>query len=138
MRKIPKKVLLVGLALLIILITAVAVILISRLVSDSKNPTTTSQIKLDKVKSGMVLKNGDPISGSYTPKEGATLYYIVSSADKKVLGSGNIMPGKDNRFSRNLTFDAKDNKGKAGQLDVYLQDNTGRRLDGSKFDVKFE
>lgn len=95
-------------------------------------------IELLDAKAGMTIANGSPIKGTLTPHKDATLYYIVSSEDKRALGAGNITTGEGNHFSRNLTFDANNYKGKKGELQVYIQDKDGKVIDRIKTTVRFE
>lgn len=136
-----KKVVVVVVAAVVIV---VAVVLLCLHGSDKTNTLVSSggQIVLENVDGHMVAKNGTSITGTYKPtdnKEGVALYYVVTDTNKrKVLGAGSIQTGHNNRFSRNLAINTKDQIDKAGTLEVYAQDTSGKLLDSIQAPVTFE
>lgn len=137
MQRVPRKFLLVGVGIVAIILIGAAIFVTMR--PGEKNlKSQGGKIELHEIAPGMTLKENATASGTLTPEKDTTLYYTVSSEDKRVLGAGNILPGEGNNFSRNLTFDAKDYKGKKGQLQVYLQDKSGKLIDNITTEVTFE
>jgi hypothetical protein len=121
----------IGVVLAVALLIIVLLIII-RLSTKPVPPGIVSKggrIVLTQAKPGMKLQNNTPIVGTFRPSDGAALYYFVTTKDHKAIGAGNILPNEKTHFSRNLTLAAKGHEGQSGQLEVYLQDAKGKRLD---------
>lgn len=108
--------------------------------SKSSQPVVRSEdgkIVLEGAVPQMTITDGFPIKGTLTPQTDASMYYIVSSEDKRALGAGNIA-FSDGSFSRNLTFNSNDYTGKKGELQVYMQDKDGKVIDRVATEVTFK
>ena len=136
-QRVPRKFLFAGLGVVAIILIGV-VIFVTMQPGEKNLKSKGGKIELHNVTSGMVLKENAAVTGIFTPEKDATMYYTVSSEDRRVLGAGNILPGEGNKFSRNLTFDAKDYKGKKGELQVYMQGKGGKLIDNVTAEVTFE
>lgn len=130
----PNKRLLMGAAVATVVIVGVFIINDRVRLAQPFVGSENGSIALLDAKPHMAITDGFSIRGTLKPQDDVSLYYIVSSEDKRALGAGNIS-FSDGSFSRNLAFDAKDHKGKKGELQVYLQDKDGRRVDGLTIDV---
>lgn len=120
-----------------IVVIAAIVLVVSTRNSGDGAVSASGKIRVTSVTSDMLMKDGAAIEGSAELEKDATLYYAITNADKKIVGAGN-MQVQDKRFSRNVEFISKDNKGKTGQLQVYAQNKEGRQIDSVIIPVKFE
>lgn len=100
--------------------------------SSSAGPLTVDLV------SGEVLKNGATISGSYNSPKAVNVYYVITAAGDRVIGSGNMALDSKSRFSRNVVVDTADTSITEGVLQVYTQTKTGEHADTIKLPVRLE